>query len=349
MAPMQVSMRASAATLAVLGLLAASFRRRRLRCREPERRRPSGRSPNARALPRDGRRRSRSAHRAGCRAVPAPSGPLPGRRARSAHAQGLRPVWTARAARAERPGDRHPRLGRRGVAVRARLARLSVCGLRRRARRAHRHRVAEVPALGRPQSRTEPQARRRTRPSARPVPRSPIKLLVPVAGAYGDLFGPRGNRFHAGIDIPSSKGTPVGAAADGRVVFAAVGDGFGKLVVLQHAHGVRTRYAHLSRIGVRVGAVREGPRHDRPRRRDGRGDGPAPALRGARARGQRGSIVRALARTMPSPRRQPWARPKVVLGRRGRRRPFLDVRRTATTRRPIRPTTTRRSARGRGR
>jgi murein DD-endopeptidase MepM/ murein hydrolase activator NlpD len=87
----------------------------------------------------------------------------------------------------------------------------------------------------------------------RPVPRSPIKLLAPVAGAYGDLYGPRGNRFHAGIDIPASKGTPVGAAAAGRVVFAAVGEGFGKLVVLEHAHGVRTRYAHLSRITVRVG------------------------------------------------------------------------------------------------
>jgi murein DD-endopeptidase MepM/ murein hydrolase activator NlpD len=87
----------------------------------------------------------------------------------------------------------------------------------------------------------------------RPIPRSPLKLLAPVAGGYGDLYGPRGNRFHAGIDIPVAKGTPVGAAAAGRVVFAALGDGFGKLVVLEHARGVRTRYAHLSKITVRVG------------------------------------------------------------------------------------------------
>src|SRR5262245_7687287 len=87
----------------------------------------------------------------------------------------------------------------------------------------------------------------------RPIPRSPVKLLAPVAGGYGDLYGPRGNRFHAGIDIPAAKGTPVGAAAAGRVVFAAVGDGFGKLVVLEHARGVRTRYGHLSKITVRVG------------------------------------------------------------------------------------------------
>jgi murein DD-endopeptidase MepM/ murein hydrolase activator NlpD len=87
----------------------------------------------------------------------------------------------------------------------------------------------------------------------RSVPRSPVKLLQPVAGPIGDGFGPRGNRFHAGIDIPAAKGTPVAAAAGGRVVFAAVGEGFGKLVVLEHGNGVRTRYAHLSRITVRVG------------------------------------------------------------------------------------------------
>jgi murein DD-endopeptidase MepM/ murein hydrolase activator NlpD len=87
----------------------------------------------------------------------------------------------------------------------------------------------------------------------RPLPRSPIKLVQPVAGPLGDLFGPRGNRFHAGIDIPAAKGTPIGAAAGGRVVFAAAGEGFGKLVVVEHGHGVRTRYAHLSRIAVRVG------------------------------------------------------------------------------------------------
>ena len=86
-----------------------------------------------------------------------------------------------------------------------------------------------------------------------PVPRSPIRLVAPLAGRGGDVFGPRGNRFHAGIDIPAPKGTPVGSAADGRVVIAARGGGFGKFVVVEHADGVTTRYAHLSRITVRVG------------------------------------------------------------------------------------------------
>jgi peptidoglycan hydrolase-like protein with peptidoglycan-binding domain len=86
-----------------------------------------------------------------------------------------------------------------------------------------------------------------------PVPRAPFRLTSPLAGPLGDLFGPRGNRFHAGIDIPAPKGTPVGAAAPGRVVFAAPAAGFGKLVVVEHRNGVRTRYAHLSRIEVRFG------------------------------------------------------------------------------------------------
>jgi len=89
---------------------------------------------------------------------------------------------------------------------------------------------------------------------SRALPRSPIRLARPVSGPLGDLFGPRGNRFHAGIDIPAPRGTPVAAAGTGRVVFAgASGSGWGNLVVVAHGNGVRTRYAHLSRIEVRVG------------------------------------------------------------------------------------------------
>ena len=42
------------------------------------------------------------------------------------------------------------------------------------------------------------------------------------------------------------------AAAAGRVVWAAWRDGWGRLVVLAHRRGVRTLYAHLSRIDVRL-------------------------------------------------------------------------------------------------
>jgi murein DD-endopeptidase MepM/ murein hydrolase activator NlpD len=84
----------------------------------------------------------------------------------------------------------------------------------------------------------------------------PIRLAAPVAGPYTDLFGPRGRRFHTGIDYPGTKGTPVTAAATGRVTFAgwSVG-GWGRLVTIEHSSGVRTLYAHLSRVGVRAGQL----------------------------------------------------------------------------------------------
>jgi len=88
----------------------------------------------------------------------------------------------------------------------------------------------------------------------RPIPRSPITLSLPVQGPLGDLYGPRGTRFHSGVDFPAAAGAHVLAAAAGRVVFTgSQPGGWGKFVVVKHARGVRTLYAHLSRIDVRVG------------------------------------------------------------------------------------------------
>ena len=87
-----------------------------------------------------------------------------------------------------------------------------------------------------------------------PPPRSPVRLSRPLPGPIGDGFGPRGARFHAGVDFPAAMGTAIKAAGAGRVVFAGPsGSGWGKLVEVAHGHGVRTRYAHLSRIDVHVG------------------------------------------------------------------------------------------------
>jgi murein DD-endopeptidase MepM/ murein hydrolase activator NlpD len=87
-----------------------------------------------------------------------------------------------------------------------------------------------------------------------PLAACPIGLAAPVAGPYTDLFGPRGRRFHTGIDYPAAKGTPVTAAASGLVIVAgwSVG-GWGRLVTIEHSSGTRTLYAHLSRVGVRAG------------------------------------------------------------------------------------------------
>jgi hypothetical protein len=90
----------------------------------------------------------------------------------------------------------------------------------------------------------------------KPPPTCPIALAWPLQAPIGDPFGPRGDRFHAGIDLIASQGTPVQAAASGRVVFAGFASGgWGRLVVVLHSGGVRTLYAHLSKIDVRLGAM----------------------------------------------------------------------------------------------
>ena len=88
----------------------------------------------------------------------------------------------------------------------------------------------------------------------RPVPRSPVELAWPLAAPLGSLFGPRGNRFHAGIDLVAAQGAHVGAAGAGTVVYAGWRDGgWGNEVTIDHGHGVRAIYAHLSEIDVSLG------------------------------------------------------------------------------------------------
>jgi murein DD-endopeptidase MepM/ murein hydrolase activator NlpD len=85
---------------------------------------------------------------------------------------------------------------------------------------------------------------------------SPIRLLPPVPIPPMDGFGPRGNRFHTGLDFPAPAGAPVASAAAGRVAYAAWHPGgWGYLVTVAHGSGVRTMYAHLARVDVEVGAT----------------------------------------------------------------------------------------------
>jgi murein DD-endopeptidase MepM/ murein hydrolase activator NlpD len=88
----------------------------------------------------------------------------------------------------------------------------------------------------------------------REPPRVSIPLAWPLLAPLGDGFGPRGDRFHSGLDLIAPAGTPVTAAAAGRVTWAGLRPGgWGKLVTLSHEHGVRTMYAHLSTVRVKVG------------------------------------------------------------------------------------------------
>ncbi|MGE3840666.1 MAG: peptidoglycan DD-metalloendopeptidase family protein [Vicinamibacterales bacterium] len=84
-------------------------------------------------------------------------------------------------------------------------------------------------------------------------------LTVPLAAPVSSPFGWRADplhgeaRFHRGIDLKAAYGREVPTAAGGRVVFAGEQGGYGQTVVVDHAGGYRTRYAHLSAIDVSVG------------------------------------------------------------------------------------------------
>ncbi len=87
-----------------------------------------------------------------------------------------------------------------------------------------------------------------------PPPTIPLPLAWPMtAPVLGDRFGPRGETWHSGIDLPAPMGTPVYAARSGQVVWAGWRGQWGFLVTVAHGRGERTMYAHLSRIDVRVG------------------------------------------------------------------------------------------------
>jgi murein DD-endopeptidase MepM/ murein hydrolase activator NlpD len=85
-------------------------------------------------------------------------------------------------------------------------------------------------------------------------PRSPLRLSRPVRHTgIGDRFGPRGSRFHSGVDFPAPHGWNVRAARRGRVRFRGWISGYGRTLIVAHGHGVRTLYAHLSAATVRRG------------------------------------------------------------------------------------------------
>ena len=64
---------------------------------------------------------------------------------------------------------------------------------------------------------------------------------------------PGGRRNHKGVDLAAPVGTPIYATGDGVVIFAGRQGAYGNLIKIEHELGVETNYAHLSKIGVKVG------------------------------------------------------------------------------------------------
>ncbi len=86
--------------------------------------------------------------------------------------------------------------------------------------------------------------------------RAPLQFRR-ISSRFGGRYHPilKQWRSHQGTDFAAAWGTPVRATADGIVTFAGREGGYGNLVEIRHANGIRTRYGHLSKFakGLRAG------------------------------------------------------------------------------------------------
>ena len=85
------------------------------------------------------------------------------------------------------------------------------------------------------------------------LPATPV-MLSSTFGVRSDPFT-HGAAMHTGLDIRGQFGQPIYAAAAGRVVRAGPWSGYGNVVVIDHGHGIETRYGHLSGFTCRPGMI----------------------------------------------------------------------------------------------
>ena len=82
-------------------------------------------------------------------------------------------------------------------------------------------------------------------PPPNELPQGDGVFIWPLAsGTLTSTFGPRGRSFHDGIDIGAPPGTVVRAAREGAVIYSDTLRGYGNVVIVQHAGGYATVYAH---------------------------------------------------------------------------------------------------------
>lgn len=83
-----------------------------------------------------------------------------------------------------------------------------------------------------------------------------ITLIRPVSGTITSRFG-AGSKIrrssHTGLDIATSTGTPIAAAASGTVTFSGYKGSYGNMIVITHGNGIQTYYAHCSKLNVSAG------------------------------------------------------------------------------------------------
>jgi peptidase M23B len=82
-----------------------------------------------------------------------------------------------------------------------------------------------------------------------------------ITSEFGNRMHPvlKENRFHRGVDISSVKGAAVNSGVKGIVTYAGVKGNYGNMIEVRRSDGLKVRYAHLSKIEVRVGQrIQEG-------------------------------------------------------------------------------------------
>ncbi|WDV45850.1 M23 family metallopeptidase [Clostridiaceae bacterium M8S5] len=79
------------------------------------------------------------------------------------------------------------------------------------------------------------------------------KFAFPTNGQLTSRFGPRKGSFHRGIDLASRVGTPIRASEGGVIVFVGYRGSYGYMVEICHSGGYNSRYAHCSKIYVKIG------------------------------------------------------------------------------------------------
>lgn len=98
---------------------------------------------------------------------------------------------------------------------------------------------------------------RRAKRAAERAQRSSGPMFTPTTHfSYSARFGQPGSwssGHHTGLDFAAASGTPVFSALAGTVVEAGWGGAYGNHLIVKHANGVKTLYAHLSSAGVAVG------------------------------------------------------------------------------------------------
>ncbi len=89
--------------------------------------------------------------------------------------------------------------------------------------------------------------------SPEPAEPSREKFLWPVNGTINSGFGARGSSFHDGVDIAAPEGTPIRAIERGEVIYSDQLRGYGNIVIIRHAEGIVSVYAHNESNLVREG------------------------------------------------------------------------------------------------